>query len=54
MKVSIEIDENNKIISCDTNVIEDQIIVDIDQGLFDSYEILNCKYENGKVISNDD
>lgn len=52
MKVSIEIDENNKIISCDTNIMEDCITVDIDQELFDSYEILNCKYENGKVISN--
>lgn len=54
MKVYIKIDEDNKIISCDTNKFGDLISVDIDEELFDSMKILNCSYIDGQVVYNED
>ena len=54
MKVYINVDKNNKIISCDTNKFGDPIEVEIDEDLFYSMKILNCRYENGEVILDED
>lgn len=54
MKVYINIDKNNKIISCDTNKFDNLISVDIDEELFNSMKILNCSYIDGQVIHNAD
>lgn len=54
MKVYIKIDENNKIISCDTNKFGNLISVDIDEELFNSMKILSCSYIDGQVIYNKD
>lgn len=54
MKAYINVDENNKIISCDTNKFGDPIEVEIDEDLFYSMKILNCNYENGEVILDED
>lgn len=50
MKAYINVGENNKIISCDTNKFGNLISVDIDDELFDSMKILNCSYIDGQVI----
>lgn len=50
MKVYININENNKIVSCDTNKFGNLISVDIDEELFDSMKILSCSYIDGQVI----
>lgn len=50
MKVYINVDENNKIISCDTNKTDGLIEVDIDEDLFYSMKILNCYYKNNEVV----
>ena len=54
MKVYIKIDEKNKIIACDTNQFGEYIEVEVDEELFDSGKILNCYYQNGEVVFNDD
>lgn len=54
MKVYIQVDNKNKIIGCDTNDLGDSIEVEIEQDLFDSYKILNCYYQNGEVVFNED
>lgn len=54
IKLYIQIDENNKIISCDTNNFGNLISVDIDEELFDSMKILSCSYIDGQVIYNED
>lgn len=54
MKAYIKIDENNKIVSCDTNKFGNLISVDVDEELFDSMKILNCSYIDGQVIYNED
>ena len=50
MKAYIKIDENNKIISCDTNKFGNLISVDIDEELFNSMKILSCSYIDGEVV----
>lgn len=50
MKIYINVDENNKIISCDTNKTDGLIEVDIDEDLFYSMKILNCYYKNNEVV----
>lgn len=54
MKAYIKIDENNKIISCDTNKFGNLISVDIDEELFDSMKILSCSYIDGQVVYDED
>ena len=54
MKLYIQVDENNKIISCDTNKFGNLISVDIDEELFNSMKILSCSYIDGQVIYNED
>lgn len=54
MKAYIKIDENNKIISCDTNKFGNLISVDIDEELFYSMKILSCSYIDGQVVYNED
>ena len=54
MKAYIKIDENNKIISCDTNKFGNLISVDIDEELFYSIKILSCSYIDGQVVYNED
>lgn len=50
MKVYIKIDENNKILTCDTNNLGDLIEIEIDEELFYSGKILNCYYHDGEVV----
>lgn len=50
MKVYIKIDENNKILTCDTNNLGDLIEIEIDEELFYSGKILNCYYRDGEVV----
>lgn len=50
MKLYIKIDENNKILTCDTNPLGDLIEVEIDEELFNSGKILNCYYRDGEVV----
>lgn len=50
MKVYIKIDKNNRVSEADTNKLPDHIEVDIDKEIFDSLDILNYYYENGKLI----
>lgn len=54
MKAYINVDENNKIISCDTNKFGNLISVDIDEELFNSMKILSCSYIDGEIIYNAD
>lgn len=54
MKAYIKIDENNKIIGCDTNKFGNLISVDVDEELFDSTKILNCSYIDGQIVCNED
>lgn len=54
MKAYIKIDENNKIISCDTNKFGNLISVDVDEELFYSMKILSCSYIDGQVVYNED
>lgn len=54
MKVYINVDENNKIIGCDTNKFGNLISVDVDEELFDSMKILSCSYIDGQVVYNED
>lgn len=49
MKVYIKVNEKGKIIVVDTNKYNGLIEVEVDKELFDSLEILNCYYKNGKI-----
>lgn len=49
MKVYIKTNKEGKIIEADTNKYNELIEVEVDKELFDSLEILNCYYKNGKV-----
>lgn len=50
MKVYIEVDENNRIIRADSNNYGDLIEIEVDEDLFYSTKILNCKYQNSEVV----
>lgn len=53
INVYIRVDENGKIISCDTNDIGGTIPVEIDEELFNSTKILHCYYTDGEVVFNE-
>ena len=54
MIVYIGIDENNKIITSSISDSTNLIEVEVDEELFNSGKILNCYYQDGEVVFNND
>lgn len=49
--VYISTDENGKIVCCDTNKSDDEMIqVEIANELYEDFKILSCYYKNGEIV----
>lgn len=54
MKVYITVDEDNRVVSCDTNNFGSSIEVDIEPEMLESMKILSCSYINGQLVDDEE